>query len=92
MERSEVKSGHDETEVIIHPSKSFSRNMEYVHLAFGREVQVGHTHLLLNTDHFCMCEGKVIRTENISPIGVEVKLAIPIEFWEQEGRKSRKVV
>lgn len=92
MERSEVKFGHDEIEVIIYPSKCFSRTMEYVHLAFGREVQVGHINLLVNFDHFYVCKGKVIRTENISPIGVSARLAISIEFWEQEGRKLRKVV
>lgn len=37
-ESSEVKFGHEETKVISHPSKSFSRNTEYAHLEFGREV------------------------------------------------------
>ena len=78
MERSEVKFGNDEIDVIIHPNKCFSRNMEYGHLAFGREVQIGYINLLLNSDHFYMCKSKVIRTENISPIGIVVRLAISI--------------
>lgn len=63
MERSEVNFRHDEIEVIIYPSKCFSRKMDYVHLAFGRKVQVGHINLLLNIDHFYLCKDKVIRTK-----------------------------
>lgn len=37
-EKSEVKFGHVESEVIIHPSKEFSRNMECMGLEIGREI------------------------------------------------------
>lgn len=39
-EKSEVKFGHVESEVITHPSKAFSRNMEYMCLELGREVML----------------------------------------------------
>lgn len=45
-EESEAKYGHIEIEVIIHPSKDFSRNMECMSLEFGKEVTLENTHFL----------------------------------------------
>lgn len=39
-EKSEVKFGHVESEVIIHPSKEFSRHMKDMGLELGIEVML----------------------------------------------------
>lgn len=58
---SQVKYGCVEMEVIVHPSIDFSRNMEYMSLEVGGEIQVGNSHFLLDTDHSHTGKVKVSR-------------------------------